>query len=401
MQCDRPEYIRKQTLGETAVELRPVTRSGHGEDVMKQSKRNRISRRNFMVQSAVMSLGVSGASNTVLGQQAGERRTRVANVVSVSSQMLLHRFGLKYPIFQAAPGGEALAVAVANAGGMGAISLTWDTPEQAFDLVTRMNKATKGNYYANFVLHFEPRALNKALEAGCPVIQFSWGIPDADIVSRIRGAHAKLGIQVSSRLNVERALERDPDFLICQGLEAGGHVQAMSAIEDSLQEVLESSGNVPVVAAGGISTGRDIKRVMNAGASGAVLGTRFMATQESDAHDVYKESLINANENSTAYTLCFNKDWNAPHRVLRNSTFLNWEAEGCPNIGSKPREADVVADHPIFGPAMRYETVPPMQGHEGALEEMAMYAGQGVGKVNDLPTANDLIARLWNEFETS
>ena len=84
---------------------------------------------------------------------------------------------------------------------------------------------------------------------------------------------------------------------------------------------------------------------------------------------------------------------------MRNSTFLDWEAEGCPGIGSKPGEDDVVADHPIFGPAMRYETVPPMQGHKGALEEMAMYAGQGVGKVNDLPTASNLIVRLWDEFE--
>jgi len=368
---------------------------------MKRAKHDRISRRKFMMQSAAIGVGISSASTSAFGKQADERQTRGADLMSQNSQALLDRFGLKYPIFQAAPGGEALAMAVANAGGMGAISLTWDTPEQAFDLVARMNEATKGNYYANFVLHFEPKTLDKALEAGCPVIQFSWGIPDAEIVSRVRGAHAKLGIQVSSKLNVEKALEQDPDFLICQGLEAGGHVQAMSSLNDTLEEVLAMSGDVPVVAAGGISTGHDIRRVMRAGAAGAVLGTRFMATQESDAHDVYKESLVDANDDSTAYTICFNRDWNAAHRVLRNRTFLDWEAEGCPNIGSKPREDDVVADHPIFGPAMRYETVPPMQGHVGALEEMAMYAGEGVGKVNDLPTANELIARLWNEFQNT
>jgi nitronate monooxygenase len=368
---------------------------------MKQTKDGRRSRRNFMMQSAAMSVGISGASISAFGQQADERQPKGVGVVSENSRALLDRFGLKYPIFQAAPGGEALAVAVANAGGMGAISLTWDTPEQVFDLVTRMNEATKGNYYANIVLHFEPRTLDKALEAGCPVVQFSWGIPDTEVVSRIRSADARLGIQVSSRLNAKKALERDPDFLICQGLEAGGHVQAMSPLNDTLQEVLEMSGDVPVVAAGGISTGHDIRRVINAGASGALLGTRFMATQESDAHDVYKDSLVDANDDSTAYTICFNRDWNAAHRVLRNSTFLDWEAEGCPDAGSKPREDDVVADHPIFGPAMRYETVPPMQGHEGALEEMAMYAGEGVGKVNDLPTASDLITRLWNEFENT
>jgi nitronate monooxygenase len=368
---------------------------------MNKAKQDRISRRSFLVKGGALSIGIPGASIAAVDQQTDERHTRGAGILSDSSRILLDRFGLKYPIFQAAPGGEALAIAVADAGGMGAISLTWDTPEQAFDLVTRMNEATNGNYYANIVLHFEPKTLDKALEAGCPVIQFSWGIPDTETVFKIRSAYAKLGIQVSSSLNAKKALEHGPDFLICQGLEAGGHVQAMAPLEDTLREVLEMSGDIPVIAAGGISTGHDIRRVMNIGASGALLGTRFMATQESDAHDIYKESLVDASDKSTAYTICFNRDWNAAHRVLRNSTFLEWEADGCPGAGSKPREDDVVAEHPIFGPAMRYETVPPMQGHQGAPEEMAMYAGVGVGNVNDLPTTKDLIARLWNEFENT
>jgi nitronate monooxygenase len=368
---------------------------------MKTIKVDRISRRKFMVQGAALSAGISGVPNSASGHQADERQTNGRGVLSEKNQEFLNRFGLKYPIFQAAPGGEALAVEVANSGAMGAISLTWDSPDQVFELVTRMNEATKGNYYANYVLHFEPSSLDNALEAGCPIIQFSWGVPNPKIVSRIRDADAKLGIQVSSRLNAEKALERQPDFLICQGLEAGGHVQAMSPLNETLQEVLELSRGVPVLASGGISTGHDIRVVLNAGALGAVLGTRFMATRESDAHDIYKESLVDADEDSTAYTICFNRDWNATHRVLRNSTFLEWEAEGCPDSGSKPGEDDMIADHPVFGPAMRYETVPPMQGHEGAPEKMAMYAGQGVGNVNDLPTANDLVARLWTEFENT
>ena len=315
------------------------------------------------------------------------------------SKLLMSRFGLKYPIFQAAPGGEALAVAVANSGAMGAVSLTWDTPAHAAKVIDRMNEATNGNYYANFVLHFEPTMLDAALQAGCPIVQFSWGIPGDDIVAKIRNAGAKLGIQVSSKENAENAMVHDPDFLICQGLEAGGHVQATAPLQDSVPGVLKVAGDIPVLLAGGISNGRDIKTALTAGAAGAVLGTRFMATRESDAHDVYKQSLLNAGEDSTTYTLCFNRDWNAMHRVLRNSTTSNWEAEGCPDTGSKPGEDDQVADHPVFGPAMRYETIPPMQGHEGALEEMAMYAGEGVGNVNDLPSAGELIERLWDEFE--
>ena len=90
-------------------------------------------------------------------------------------------------------------------------------------------------------------------------MQFSWGIPDNDVVTKIRSAGAKLGIQVSSRENAENALSRDPDFLICQGLEAGGHVQATSPLRNSVPGVLEAAGDIPVLLAGGISNGRDIK----------------------------------------------------------------------------------------------------------------------------------------------
>ncbi|MDA0992533.1 MAG: nitronate monooxygenase [Proteobacteria bacterium] len=354
-----------------------------------------------MKKSAALGIGISATPISTVGQQPDEHGHDERGVLSEKSQALLKRFNLKYPIFQAAPGGEELAVAVANSGGMGAISLSWDAPELAVDVVTRLRKATKGNFYANYVLHFEPNSLDQVLEAGCPNVQFSWGIPGKNVVAKIRNAGAGLGIQVSSRQNAERALEREPDFLICQGLEAGGHVQATSLLFPTLQAVLELAGDVPVLAAGGISTGHDIRNALNAGASGVILGTRLMATVESDAHDVYKSSLIDAGEDSTVYTICFNRDWNATHRVLRNKTFLDWEADGCPDTGNKPGEDDVVANHPDLGPALRYETVPPLQGHEGALDEMAMYAGQGVDKIYDLPSARELITRLWKEFENT
>ncbi len=354
-----------------------------------------ITRRRFITQSASAGIVLSGAARAVTDSNEEES----GGFVSEKSQAIMDRYDLKYPIFQAAPGGEALAVAVASSGAMGAVSLSWDTPEHAARVITRMNQATRRNYYANFVLHFEPAMLDAALQAGCPIVQFSWGIPSEDIVNKIRSAGAQLGIQVSSPDNAGKAMERAPDFLICQGLEAGGHVQATSPLEDSVQGVLDAAGETPVLLAGGISTGKDIRAAVDTGAAGAVLGTRFMATQESDAHDVYKQCLLDAGEDSTSYSLCFNRDWNAMHRVLRNSTLRKWEAEGCPGTGNKPGEDDEVADHPVFGPAMRYETIPPMQGHEGALEEMAMYAGEGVAAVNDLPTAGELIERLWNEYQ--
>ena len=366
---------------------------------MKDSTELGISRRKFIKQTAAVGIGLSATSISTSAGQVGEDHSISGASVSAKSQLMMSRFGLKYPIFQAAPGGEDLAIAVANHGAMGAVALSWDSPERAASIIRKMNESTSGNYYANFVLHFEPTMLDAALEAGCPTVQFSWGIPGKEIVEKIRAAGAGLGIQVSSRESAENAIVHGPDFIICQGLEAGGHVQATAPLQDTASDVLDVAGDVPVLYSGGISTGRDIKSALNRGAAGVVLGTRFMATKESDAHDVYKEHLVAADGDSTAYTICFNRDWNAAHRVLRNSTLRRWEGEGCPDTGSKPGEADQVADHAVFGPAMRYETIPPLVGHEGELEGMAMYAGEGVGAVNDVPTAGELIDRLWSEYE--
>lgn len=162
---------------------------------------------------------------------------------------------------------------------------------------------------------------------------------------------------------------------------------------------MELAGDVPVIASGDISTGHDIRDAITAGASATILGTRFMATKESNGHQDYKDALVNADDNATAYTNCFNRDWEATHRVLKNSTFLNWEAEGCPLKGNKPGEDDTVATHPQMGGVTRYSIMYPVTDHEGTLEDLAMYAGQGVGRINDTPTAADLIKQLWAEFQ--
>lgn len=316
-----------------------------------------------------------------------------------SSKRLLSLFNLKYPFFQASPGGEILAIAMAKAGCMGSIQLTWEEPEDAYQIVLRLNKETKGNYYANYVLHFEPMSFGKAIEAGCKNFQFSWGLPDNEIVSKIKSIEGKFGVQVSSKLNAEKALDLKPDFLFCQGIEAGGHVQGTQYQQDVLPDVLKLAGEVPVLVSGGVSTGADIRKYLKIGAAGVVMGTRLIATKESDMSDFYKQKLVDAGENSTVYTNCFNNSWDAMHRVLRNSTFLKWEAAGCPLKGKKPGEGEVIAKGASGYDIIRYSGHEPTQGVTGDLEAMIMYAGEGVTLVKDIPSAGDLIERLWKEFE--
>ena len=188
--------------------------------------------------------------------------------------------------------------------------------------------------------------------------------------------------------------------MICQGIEAGGHVQSPPPLWDLLPRVVEAAGDVPVVASGGIGDGAGIARALARGAAGAMLGTRFVATQESRAHGDYKARLVRADAGEAALTVCFDGGWPyAAHRVLRNRTLDAWEAAGCPPAGHRPGEGDVTG-HTASGEAIRrYEDTAPREGFTGDALEMALYAGTSCSVIHDLPPAAELVRRLWAECQ--
>jgi nitronate monooxygenase len=307
-------------------------------------------------------------------------------------------FGLRYPIFQAPYGGPALAAAISNAGALGLVALWRNTPEVARSIVTQIRHQTRHAFIINYVLAFEPLSLPAALDAGAPVVQFSWGLPPKDVVTAVRRSRSKFGVQVGTAQGAQMALDVGADYLVAQGNEAGGHVQSSTPLYELLPKVLEMAKGIPVLVAGGVSHGAKLRTALLAGASGAVVGTRFVATQESDAHAQYKEALVRAEGKETAMSVCFQDGWTgATHRTLRNDTLERWEAAGCPPVGSRPGEGDVVATGPNGITATRYSTLSPRQGFRGTLTDLALYAGQGVGDVKDIPTAQQLVERLWAE----
>lgn len=87
------------------------------------------------------------------------------------------------------------------------------------------------------------------------------------------------------------------------------------------------------------------------------------------------------------------------HRVLRNSTFLNWEVAGCPLQGERPGEGEVIGEGPSRYDMVRYVSHEHIKGCTGDLEAMVMFAGEGVKNIHDIPSAAELIERLWKEFE--
>jgi nitronate monooxygenase len=168
-------------------------------------------RRRFLIYAA----GV-GASMGIAERADAEERVSGALALSMRTKELLSSFGLKYPILQAPVGfasGPDLVIAVCRAGAMGSMALTRASPEDAKERVRKVLAATTGPFAVNFILGFEPRSLAAALEAGAPVIQFSWGIPDSQVVALIRGAGAKFGIQVASAEGARAALDAGADYL--------------------------------------------------------------------------------------------------------------------------------------------------------------------------------------------
>jgi NAD(P)H-dependent flavin oxidoreductase YrpB (nitropropane dioxygenase family) len=181
-------------------------------------------------------------------------------------------------------------------------------------------------------------------------------------------------------------------------VEAGGHVQSTTPLWELLPQLVALAGETPVIAAGGIGNGAGIARALEMGAAGAMLGTRFVATQESRAHPDYKRRIVAATASDAALTVCFDGGWTyAAHRALRNSTLEGWEAQGCPPHGRRPGEGDVIASTESGEPIFRYEDTAPRLGMTGEIEAMCQYAGTSCAFVQDIPSASELVPRLWAE----
>jgi nitronate monooxygenase len=339
----------------------------------------------------------------------GSRGIPVAAAQSPSGAMptpraaaLMKTFGLKYPIFQAGMGVIAspeLAIAVSAAGALGAVGLAGVGPITTPTRIAEVKAATDRPFAVNYLLRNDVTTLQLALDAGAPIVQFSWGFPSAEFVAAIRRAGAKMGIQVGSAEGAMRAVELGADYIICQGADAGGHVQATIPLEENLPRVLEAAKSLPVIAGGGIASGAAIRRALTAGASGVLLGTRFVATREAFAHVEYKTALTKAKASDSVRSVCFQDGWtNAPHGALRNRTMTMWEAAGCPAPGKRPGEGDVLAISAAGKQRVRYSLFMALRDDVGdRIGEMCMYAGRGVGDIKDVPGAGEVIERLWQE----
>jgi nitronate monooxygenase len=300
--------------------------------------------------------------------------------------------GTRHPLQQAAMGGVAspeLAGAVARAGALGMLC-EYDV-EPALERIARALELSAGGAVGmGFFGHLIDGDLETFEIASdqLRVVELFWCAPDPVLVKRARRAgDALVGWQVGSLEEAQAAVDAGCDFVVAQGTEAGGHVRGTMPRHQLLELVL-ANVDVPVVTAGGIATATDVSAAIGAGAAAVRVGTRFVATEESNGHPAYVQALLAATSgDQTVLTTAFGIGWpDAPHRVLASAL-----------AAAEAFEGDVVGhvNNPDGQVAIaRFQVSTPSRNVTGHVEAMALYAGTGVGSVNAVQRAADVVAEL-------
>jgi NAD(P)H-dependent flavin oxidoreductase YrpB (nitropropane dioxygenase family) len=316
------------------------------------------------------------------------------------STKLTKKLGIRHPIIQAGMGGVAraeLVAAVSNAGGLGMLGMVRMTPDFIRDQIQKTRVLTKHPFGVNLIEPVAPASgfdsqLEVCIEEKVPVVSLFWSDP-APFVQRCHAAGIVVMIQVGSAEEASRAAAAGVDMIVAQGVEAGGHVRGQVGLIPLLPTVAETVAPVPVIAAGGIVDGRGLAAALALGADGVWIGTRFVASEESEAHADYKRRLLAASETDTIYTEVFHVGWppNSPHRVLRNALTEGGSLPQGP--AGSVRFGDHTVEVPLFGSA------PPTIHTEGSTALMANYAGQGVGLVRNILPAAEIVRQMVSEAE--
>lgn len=306
---------------------------------------------------------------------------------------LTEMVGCSVPIQQAPIGGASprLTAAVASAGGLGMFGAIDYPPPVLGALLDAVQSETTGVFGVNFLIPFLDRASVQVAAAKVRVVEFFYGEPDASLADLAHDGGALAGWQVGSRDEARRAVDAGCDFVVAQGVEAGGHVRGTLGLLPLLTEVLEAVG-VPVVAAGGIGSGRAMAAALAAGAEAVRVGTRFIASDEAEYHPTYVEKVIAARGEDAVLTEAFSVLWpDAPHRVLSSCIAAATAFPG-DVVGEMPTGEEKMPIPRLSPPAPTRETT-------GAIEAMALYAGQSAGSVQGRVSAAAVVRELAEDAE--
>ncbi len=287
-----------------------------------------------------------------------------------------------------------LAAAVSNAGALGQVTFAGIDVADARWRLDRLSSLTPKPFGVNVLIPYLDREILALTVSRARVIDFFWGEPDPELVGFVHDAGALASWQVGSTAEAMAAEAAGCDFIIAQGIEAGGHIRGTIGLLPLLSSVLDAV-SVPVLAAGGVGSGRSIAAVLSAGAAGVRMGTRFIAATEANAHPDYVKALIGARAEDSVRTSKFHVKCAlcpSTHGVLRQAIEAADSFQG-----------DFVAEIDNDGgleQIERFRGTPPFKGFRGHIEAMACYAGQSVGDVTRVQPAAEIVAELVEETES-
>lgn len=216
-------------------------------------------------------------------------------------------FGIKYPIIQAGMvwcSGWRLASAVSNAGGLGLIGAGSMHPDTLREHIKKCKSATNNPFGVNVPLMYPQieEIMGIIMEEKVPVVFTSAGNPKT-WTSKLKEAGIKVAHVVSSSKFALKSVEAGVDAIVAEGFEAGGHNGREETTTLTLIPQVRKVVDIPLIAAGGISSGESMAAVFALGAEGVQVGTRFALTEESSASDEFKQKCITLNEGDTIVSL--------------------------------------------------------------------------------------------------
>lgn len=313
-------------------------------------------------------------------------------------------FEIEYPIVCAGMGGVALAnlaAAVSEAGGLGTIALVGFSANGIHEQIAAARKITAKPITVNLLIPFlRPGIVEALANEPISVVTLFWGDP-AEHVPACKALGMKVIWQCGSADEALAAKRAGADAIIAQGFEAGGHVRGVVTTFALVPEVRDAIGDLPMLAAGGISDGRGLVAAIALGADGAVFGTRFLATHECSAHPTYKQALLSAHASDTLHTKLYDVGWpDAAQRVIRTPLVDAWERAGRPESGHRPHEGETTGrlkDADLALPMANYSVAAPTESVEGDIGGLAFYAGQSVSMVKEIAPAGEVVRRIARE----
>ena len=321
-----------------------------------------------------------------------------APVISTLQTPICTLLGCDVPIVLAGMGGVArseLVAAVSAAGGFGFLGMVREPAELIRSEIARVRAATSRKFGVNLIPAATRADLLEAeieavLAERVEAVTLFWDLRP-DIVRRLRDSGCLVICQIGSVREAEEAAAAGAQVVIAQGFEAGGHVRGRTNLADLVRDVV-AHVDVPVLAAGGIVDGAGLAAALRWGAQGVVIGTGFLATRESFAHDYHKWRIVGAKPGETIHTDAFHVNWpqGAPVRVLPNSVTRG--EHGNPFC----TERKIIGEEqgrPIY----LFSTDSPLRDMTGNFEAMALYAGQGAGLITSIPSAAERLSAIVGE----